>query len=467
MFLRRSITAVASATALCALTAPAATAADAAADAGPPTYAASSASASARHISGAAPHGRTLHGHPVHGDAKPAKEPPSALYGKGDPKYDGVWRQSLALLALDAAGAKPAREAVEWLARQQCGDGSFTAYRAGTGKPCDAKKTPGDTNATGAAVQALAATGGQDETVRKALGWLDSVQNEDGGWGYNPGGPSDANSVSVVAGAYAAAGKKPEEATRDGKSPYDALSSLQLGCDAKKTSRGAFAYQPGKDGELAANDDATAAAVLAGAGSGLRAEPGPGRPLKPLNCGKGADEGEAAGQGEEGKTLAHGDAAQAGAAYLASVLDAHGGRLPAATPGAKGTPDYANTADAVIALAAAGHRAEARKSLDWLAAKLGSWDKAKDDPAAIAGVMLAVHATGGDAAVLNGTRLLDRLVATGPKPARMPDGEQTNDGKTDEDDGSGVLRWSLLGAGLAAGAGVGFLISARRRRQGR
>nr|WP_308290514.1 terpene cyclase/mutase family protein [Streptomyces marispadix] len=439
---------MASATALCALTAPTASAA------APPTYTAPPAYTSARHISGAA-----AHGHPVYDHAKPAKEPPGALYGKGDPKYDGVWRQSLALLALDAAGAEPARKAVDWLARQQCDDGSFTAYRADTGKPCDAKKTPGDTNATGAAVQALAATGGQEKAVRKALAWLDAVQNKDGGWGYNPGGPSDANSVSVVVGAYAAAGKKPEKAARDGKSPYDALTSLQLGCDAKKSSRGAFAYQPGKDGELAANDDATAAAVLAGAGSGLRAEAGPDRPLKPLSCDKGADGEEASERGDGG------EAAQAGAAYLASVLDGHGGHLLAATPGAKGAPDYANTADAVIALAAAGHRAEARKSLDWLAARLGSWDKAQSDPAAIAGVMLAVHATGGDAATLKGTKLLDRLVATGPKPARMPDGEQATGGMTKEDDGSGVLRWSLLGAGLAAGAGVGFLISARRKRE--
>ncbi|OEV30157.1 hypothetical protein AN219_12520 [Streptomyces nanshensis] len=431
MFLRRSITAVAAATALCAVTAPAAQAAG----------------SSSRAISGPPASVAT------------EKKLPAGLYGKADPKYDGVWRQSMALLALDAAGAVPARKAVDWLAGQQCDDGSFTAYRADTGTTCDEKKTPGDTNATAAAVQALSAVGGQDAPVRKALAWLRSVQNKDGGWGYNPGSPSDANSVSVVVGALAAAGEQPEKAVKGGKSPYDALASLQLGCDAGKAKRGAFAYQPGKDGELAANDDATAAAVLAGAGSGMQAEKPSGRSAeaKPLECGKG-DAGD-------GKPLGRDEAAGAGAAYLASVLEKNGHHLLAVTPGAEGEPDYGNTADAVIALAAGGHRAEARESLNWLAAKLDSWDKSEGDPAAVAGVMLAVHATGGDAATLKGTKLLDRLVATGPEPARMPDEKQATGAEKDEDDGA-VLRWSLLGAGLAAGVGAGFLISARRKRQG-
>ncbi|WP_314172488.1 prenyltransferase/squalene oxidase repeat-containing protein [Streptomyces winkii] len=433
MFLRRSITVVAAATALCAATAPAASAA--------PWISAGSISASSK--SAPAKGGKT----------------PEALYGKADPKYDGVWRQSMALLALDAAGADPARKAVDWLVRQQCDDGSFTAYRADPGAACDEKKTPGDTNATGLAVQALSAVGGEGAAVRKALAWLRTVQNKDGGWGYNPGGPSDANSVSVVVGAYAAAGKSPEKIAKSGKSPYDALTSLQLGCDAQAASRGAFAYQPGNGGKLAANDDATAAAVLAASGSGLLVERRPNRPLAPLSCGK--------GDGGEGKPRTRDEAGDAGAAYLASVLAKNGNHLRAVTPGAKGTPDYANTADAVVALAAGGHRAQAEKSLNWLAAKLGSWDKAERDPAAISGVMLAVHATGGDAAKLKGTDLLGRLVATGPEPARMPDEKSATGGVTDEDgDGGAVLRWSLLGAGLAAGAGIGFLISARRKRRG-
>ncbi len=440
MFLRRSVAALAAATALCAVTAPGASAlasSGSASKSGPDSLSQAQAAATAK-----------------------GKKLPNGLYGEADPKFDGVWRQSIALLAQDAAGAKPAASAVDWLAGQQCADGSFTAYRADTGTACDAKKTPGDTNATAVAVQALSAVGGRSDEVRESLGWLRSVQNRDGGWGYNPGSPTDANSASVVAGAYAAAGEKPQKIRKEGKSPYDALAGLQLGCDAEADSRGAFAYQPDKKGKLAANDDATAAAALAGTGSGLLTRShgedggsGKHRPLKPLDCGKGAGERPATPQ----------QSADAGAAHLASVLDKNGHHLKAVTPGAEGGPDYGNTADAVIALAAGGHHAEAKKSLNWLAGELGSWDKSKNDPAAIGGVMLAVHATGGDPATLKGEKLLERLNSTGPKPAQMP-GSSKDTGSEDKD--STVLTWSLVGAGLAAGAGVGFLLSGRRKRQG-
>ncbi|MFC4493063.1 prenyltransferase/squalene oxidase repeat-containing protein [Streptomyces ovatisporus] len=437
MFVRRSFAVIAAASALCAVTAPAASPA-----------AAAGAGAGAR------------------ASTASAGKLPDGLYGKADPKYDGVWRQSVALLAQDAAGAKPAAKAVEWLAEQQCDDGSFTAYRADPGAGCDAKKTPADTNATALAVQALSAVGGRSATVRESLAWLGSVQNKDGGWGYNPGSPTDANSVSVVMGAYSAAGREPERIRKGGASPYDALETLQLGCDAEASGRGAYAYQPGKKGELAANDDATAAATLAGFGSGLLVGDGgrngaadgesrKSRPVEPLKCGDGD------GKQPGGRT----EAAEAGAAYLASVLKKGGGHLRAVTPGAEGGPDYANTADAVIALAAGGHRAEAEKSLDWLAGELGKWDKSRNDPAAIGGVMLAVHATGGDAAKLGGVGLLKRLNATGPQPARVP--EENGGGDEDGQEGSSsVATWSLVGAGLAAGAGVGFLLSGRRKRQG-
>lgn len=85
---------------------------------------------------------------------------PSGLYGTGDPTYDGVWRQSLALLAQDTVGLKPAAKAVDWLTGQPCDNGAFPSYRADATKPCDAK-LPLDSNASAAAVQALAALGGR------------------------------------------------------------------------------------------------------------------------------------------------------------------------------------------------------------------------------------------------------------------------------------------------------------------
>lgn len=113
---------------------------------------------------------------------------PDGLYGTADPTYDGVWRQSLALLAQRTTGVTPAERAVAWLTGQQCANGAFAAFRADTAKPCDAKLMV-DTNSTAAAVQALAALGGHKATTDKAVGWLKSVQNADGGWGYTPAGP--------------------------------------------------------------------------------------------------------------------------------------------------------------------------------------------------------------------------------------------------------------------------------------
>ncbi|MGW7521496.1 prenyltransferase/squalene oxidase repeat-containing protein [Streptomyces sp. NPDC054796] len=438
MFLRRSAAALAASAVLCAVAAPAALADES------PSPSPKDPSSGA----GKLPDGR-------------------GLYGKADPKFDGVWRQSVALLALDAAGATPAPEAVDWLTGQQCADGSFTAYRADTGQACDPKKTPGDTNATGVAVQALSAVGGRSAAVKKAVDWLESAQNEDGGWGYTSGSPSDANSVSVVIGALAAAGRDPGKTAKGGKTPYDALLSFQLDCDAKgaedakKGQFGAFAYQPGKDGTLAPNDDATAAAALAGLGEGLLVhakDEGPA--LAPLSCAKDGDGDGGIGDDPE-------KAAGAGAAYLASVLERNGGHLDSVMPGAEGQPDYANTADAVVALAAGGHRDEAKKPLGWLRENLSKWDKADDDPAAIGGLMLAVHATGGDAATLGGTDLLKRLNATGPRPAKMPDASDSAKSDEGEGDGGGtVLFWSMIGAGLAAGAGIGIMLSGRRKRQG-
>ncbi|PZG94384.1 hypothetical protein C1I97_27785, partial [Streptomyces sp. NTH33] len=180
---------------------------------------------------------------------------PPGLYGTNDPQYDGVWRQSLALLAQHTVGVRPAAKAVDWLAGQQCADGSFAPFRAEPGKACDAKAMV-DTNGTAAAVQALAALGGHDAVTGKAVSWLKSVQNKDGGWPYTPGGPSDTNSTSIVIGALAAVGVKPESVVKDGRSPYDALAGFALPCSAD--GGGAFAYQPDKKGRLEANADATA-----------------------------------------------------------------------------------------------------------------------------------------------------------------------------------------------------------------
>ncbi|MEV4228187.1 prenyltransferase/squalene oxidase repeat-containing protein [Streptomyces bobili] len=372
---------------------------------------------------------------------------PSGLYGSTDPTYDGVWRQSLALLAQDTAGVKPAGKAVDWLTGQQCANGSFAAFRADPAKACDAKLMV-DSNSTAAAVQALAALGGHEAAVDKAVGWLKSVQNADGGWGYAPGGASDTNSTSVVVGALAAAGEKPAEVVKGGKSPYDALVGLALPCAAG----GAFAYQPDREGKLAANADATAAGVVGALGEGLAAE--------------------AAAQSTAATCAAPGTPRQAaanGAAHLAKSL-AEDGYLTSVLPGAENQPDYGNTADAVVALAAQGGAEQARGPLAWLQRNAAAWAK-QSGPAAYAQLVFAAHATGTDPRAFGGTDLVAALNATGPTP--QPTGTATGglqrndsdekDDTEDSDDGFGV--WWTVGVFLVAGIGIGFLISGRRKRQ--
>ncbi|MCZ7460540.1 prenyltransferase/squalene oxidase repeat-containing protein [Streptomyces sp. WMMC940] len=383
----------------------------------------------------------------------PSAALPAGLYGTKDPTYDGVWRQSLALLAQDVVKTVPAEQAVGWLTGQQCENGGFASYRADVSRPCDAK-TMLDTNATAAAVQALRALGGHGDAVDKGLGWLKSVQNEDGGWSYNPGMPSDANSTSVVIGAFAAAKARPGEVkSKSGRSPFDALLTFAVPC-ADKAGGGAFAYQPDKAGKLLANGDATAAAVLAGLGRGLVVS-GPesdGAPAACVSPAKATPE----------------QSARNGAAYLATALAKTGHLDSPPMPGAADPaplPDFGNTADAVLALSAAGHGDKADKAVRWLEKNSAAW--AKDGgPAAYAQLILAAHAHGDDPRDFGGADLVRQLNATGPSPVSTtapPAPRTKGDAGEEHKGGDSAGIWWIVGAGVAAGAGIGILISGRRK----
>ncbi|MFI0236431.1 prenyltransferase/squalene oxidase repeat-containing protein [Streptomyces sp. NPDC016845] len=369
---------------------------------------------------------------------------PSGLYGKSDPTYDGVWRQSLALVAQDTVGVKPAEKAVAWLAGQQCEDGGFAAFRAEPGKACDAKAML-DSNSTAAAVQALAAVGGRDGEVAKGVDWLKKKQNGDGGWGYNPGGDSDANSTSVVIGALAAAGEKPADVkSGTGKSGLDALASLALPCSEGKNGGGALAYQPDKKGELAANADATAAGVLGALGTGFA--PGKGKAPDAYTC-------------EDGKTP---DAvARNGAVYLQNQLSTHL-YLESQLAGAEDQPDYGNTADAVAAVAAAEGVKYTKDPYAWLEKNAKGW-AAGSGPAAYAQLIFAAHATGNDPRDFAGTDLVSALNKTGPAPASADSADEYQD-EDDKSDGFGGTWW-IVGVMFIAAVGAGFLLSGRRRPQ--
>ncbi|ALU93572.1 hypothetical protein WQO_09495 [Streptomyces globisporus C-1027] len=384
----------------------------------------------------------------------PSADLPAGLYGTTDPTYDGVWRQSLAFLAQKIEYVTPSTQAVDWLAGQQCDSGAFTSYRGDTSKPCDAS-TVMDTNATAVAVQALVEINQRREDANNGADWLKSVQNEDGGWGYNPGSPSDANSTSIVIGALARTGVPVNElTTKNGSTPYTALQSLAIACGEKDG--GAFAYQPGKKGELAANMDATAASVLGLMGKGIAS--GTSNAVKDPSCTKGDD-------------LSPEQTAQNGASFLADTLKKQPYLEQAPMPGAEEStpqPDYGNTSDAVVALAASGHADQAKASVAWLQKNGTGWAK-QGGPAATAQLILAAHATGADARSFGGVDLVKQLNSMGPSPAATalpsptPTGPQPSSG-TDSDDGGLSLGW-LIGIGLLAGTGIGFLLSMRGKKK--
>jgi hypothetical protein len=394
---------------------------------------------------------------PVATAASPSAPPklPAGLYGAADPTYDGVFRQATALLALSTTHESIPAAAVSWLAHQQCADGGFQAYRADTAKPCTAKSE--DTNSTGMAIEALAALGGQDGVVSKAAGWLRGVQNADGGWGYQPGYASDADSTGLVVGALTAAKADPGAAAKGGHTPLDALEKLRLGCSAKAAQRGAFAYQPGKHGALAPNEKATTDGVLGAASAGyLVSAPQRDLPVKARSC-------PAAAGADSAQSVA-----QAGAAYLAADLAGHGDHAVSLQPGAaKPAPDPGTTAYAVIALAATSHPAEARKAYAWLESNGTGW--AKSSPAGLGALILAAHAVGADPTAFGHADLVGALTALGPKSAAATassagSSASASSASSAKKGGGSLAVWWLVGVGLLVGIGIGGVLSLRAKK---
>ncbi|MER7582869.1 prenyltransferase/squalene oxidase repeat-containing protein [Kitasatospora sp. NPDC097691] len=392
---------------------------------------------------------------------------PDGLYGKSDPTYDGVWRQSLALIALTAAKVTPADSAVGWLTGQQCEDGGWPSYRA-AGAACDPKTE--DSNATAVAIQALAALGGHQPAVDKGVAWLKANQNADGSWAYNPGSPGDANSTGLAVNALFAARTDPASVAKAGstgagaagagsagtgagaaagKNAFDGLAHFQLGCAAPADQRGAFAYQPDTaTGALAPNALASGQAALAAAGGHLpvansvRADTEP----KALTC----------SDGSAPATVPHAEAGEAVGAYLAAQLTSGGNHLTLTTPGAAPSPDYTATAWATLALIQSGHPDQASDAADWLNQQEATWTKNGTDAAATATLLLVAQADHRSTADLTG-----KLTALGPAPKATAATEEATPAKKEND---GIGQYWLIGIGLLVGVGGGLLLSLQRKR---
>ncbi len=210
---------------------------------------------------------------PLAGSAAATTTDPAkvGLYGSQDPTFDGVYRQSLSLLATVAAGRTPPTSAFDWLLRQQCADGGFEAFRTPLTAACTAPSSVSfsgeDTNSTGIAAQALQALGLGTQAGR-AVDWLGGKQSADGGWAYYPDGAAgndpDANSTALGLSAFLAVGRPaPHAGGPTGPTPYDALEGMQVGCEGAADDQGAFTFFGSP------NDYATVQATLAMGGGFL------------------------------------------------------------------------------------------------------------------------------------------------------------------------------------------------------
>ncbi|MFL6237984.1 MAG: LPXTG cell wall anchor domain-containing protein [Actinomycetes bacterium] len=321
----------------------------------------------------------------------------SGLFGKQDPTYDGVYRQSLSILALETAGRSVDSVALGWLAKQQCSDGTFTSYRGKTTTACAANGK--DSNATGLAVMAQHAAG---LSTANAIAGLKTFQDSDGGFFSNklfsssPG--SDANSTGIALSALAAVGIDPTTVTTGGKSGIDFLQSVQLTCSAAVNDRAAYDYQA--ESPLVANNFASAQATLGALNAGLPVAHHSGNATQPtMACPGGPADAT--------------EAAQDAAGYLARTLQANSGLIPAAFGGGN---DYTSTANAIVSLVAAGvGSAQVTQALDALAAHVNSYVKDShgvDQPAALAWLILAAHAGGRGPQNFGGVNLVTRLQTT-------------------------------------------------------
>ena len=367
-----------------------------------------------------------------------AASPNVGLFGAQDPTYDGVYRQSLAILGLLTTGHLPDNPAVGWLLAQQCSDGGFTAYRANTSVACS--RSSEDENVTAVAIQALVAL---VKPTTTAVARLEQFQLADGGFYDNTAfGPaaSDANSTGLALSALAAAGVNPATITSTtGKTGDDYLRSLQIACTAT-TGAGAYDFQG--EATLHANDYATVQALLGELGKSFPAfpaYPGGSIPACPTSIADAAT------------------SAAAATSYLAARLAATKGAIPSAL--GSGT-DWTTTANAVLDLEAAhAGSAAIAPALTALQADTKTYVKTAGAyaPGPLATLLMVAHATGVDPTAFGGvdlaTALLstERIASAAPPVATLP-----TTGSSD------AVPLAAVGA-LLVGLGMAAVLVSRRR----
>lgn len=323
-----------------------------------------------------------------------AAEPDNrGLFGSQDPTYDGVYRQSYALMGLAAADITAPPTALQWLLDQQCPNGAFVAYRADLEAPCpepDPQAYTGpDTNSTSLAVLALIEHG-RLGAAKRGLAWLTRIQLPGGGWGYVEGSPADSVSTSLALEALEAV----PGTEREQRAATRWLARQITPCSAPEAERYGVRYQPGS-----LPDGISSAQALLGLGDAF--------PVTPTTQRQAAPRVTCNAQGKPDNPTA------AVTRWIASTLTANGGSIP--DPFTPGQADWNSTALGVVGLAAtrtSGRATQlAMEALEINAADY-VFDGTADRPAALGTLLLATISTGADPEDFGGIDLPERLLAT-------------------------------------------------------
>lgn len=438
---------------------------------------------------------------------------PPGLYGSADPSADGVYRQSLSLLALNSQNVTPAPASVEWLLNQQCADGGWPSFSADPKAPCSANGE--DVRASALAVAALGGLGDHPDAVSKAVNWFKVIQNQDGGWATHPGGTSDADSTALAVVALTSA--KTDPATvRHGTDPtaVQALTAYQVPCtepngggfatalpkpgatatpDALASAQGALAVAlgtlpvahgsartaPSPSAGCAEPADSAAdylAGQLSATGGVLSQTPQTPRPTTSTSAGASAS--ASASTAPSASAAPSASTAPSASADASAGAGAGAGAAPTVARPSRTTAEATATAWSVLALAHQGRNTDAQSGLNWLAGNPQAWSPT--DPATVALLLLDAKATGANpATAFPGTDLVAQLESTGPSltPSPSPAAPSPSTASapatasaapsphSSGGSGGGLSSWWLIPVGLAAGAGIGLFFSYQRSRQ--
>jgi energy-coupling factor transport system substrate-specific component len=148
-----------------------------------------------------------------------------------DGSFGTVNHTAFGILALRASGrttrSKEVRAAAHFLLRAQNRDGGYGFSR----------RSASDIDDTGAALEALAASGHSGSPVaRRAVGFLRRAQRPDGGFAQMPAGESNAQSTAWAVQGLVAVGRNPRNFRRT-RTPIEYLKSLQAGDGSVRYSR--------------------------------------------------------------------------------------------------------------------------------------------------------------------------------------------------------------------------------------